>query len=457
MKPISIKIAYIGGGSRAWARELMIDLAQNDRLQGEVALYDIDEAAALKNARIGAALFDRPEAARRFRFRATPDLKDALKGADFVILSIEPGPTQMRYADLEIPARHGITQPVGDTTGPGGIARALRAIPLYTAFAHEIMRHCPRAWVINYTNPMTLCTAALYAAEPAIKAFGCCHEVFHIQDQVADRIAGWFDAPRPPRQEVQFDVAGVNHFTWVTSARWRGRDLMPSLLKVANDPASFRSRSAEARRNALKKRWFRSSGTVGLDLLRRFGALGAAGDRHLVEFVPWYAIDEAELHRWGVIVTPYRWRLERSRLADKPVEFYAGDRLEPSGEDGVKLIEALSGGRPIESNVNLPNRGQVTDLPLGHVVETNARFASDTVTPHTAAPLPIGARALVQRVVSVQAVTLQAALERDVGLAFQAILADPLVTVSTPVAWTMFRSMLDHLRTQLPGWRLPRR
>ena len=127
-------------------------------------------------------------------------MADALRGADFVVLSIEPGPTEARYADLVIPAKYGILQPVGDTTGPGGIARALRAVPIYTDFALKIERYCPKAWVINYTNPMTLCMAALYAATPKIKAFGCCHEVFHTQKRLAGLVAAWTGiSPTPTR------------------------------------------------------------------------------------------------------------------------------------------------------------------------------------------------------------------------------------------------------------------
>ena len=455
MKPIEIKIAYIGGGSRHWARDLLADLAQSTRLAGRVDLYDIDRRAAEKNAAIAAAIFQRPEARARFSARAVRRLSDALRGADFVVLSIEPGPTAMRYVDLEIPARHGILQPVGDTTGPGGIARALRAVPIYTEFGRQIAEHCPRAWVINYTNPMTLCTAALYAAAPRIKAFGCCHEVFHTQYQIAGLAAGWFGVPRPPRQQIEVELSGINHFTWMTGATWHGRDLMPRLRQLAADPGFFRSRAPAARANRSAERWFESSGLIAFDLLRRFGALGAAGDRHLSEFVPWYAVDEAQLHRWGVILTPYAWRLRRARQADQATACYAAKPLAPTEEEGVKIIEALAGNAPLDTNVNLPNRGQAPDLPKGHVVETNAQFRRDRVSPLLTRPLPAGAAALVRRVIDVQQLTLRAALERDTDLAFQALLLDPLVHLPVDESWAMFRSMLRLMRPYLPGWRPP--
>jgi alpha-galactosidase len=455
MKPLDIKIAYIGGGSRYWARDLITELALTPRLTGHIDLYDLNHGAALRNVAVAGRIYGRPEAVTRFRVRAVRRLADALKGADFVVLSIEPGPTEMRHADIVISARHGIVQPVGDTTGPGGIARALRAVPLYHEFGRAIAEHCPRAWVINYTNPMTLCTAALYAAAPGIKAFGCCHEVFHTQHDLARFVAKWFGVPRPPRQAIALDIAGVNHFTWTTAATWSGHDLLPKLQKMVADPACFRSRRAYALDLRRRQSWFEYSGLVALDLFRRFGALGSAGDRHLVEFVPWYATSEANLHRWGVILTPYAYRIARSRLPDKNLAHYARTPIKASEEEGVRMMEALLGLAPLDTNVNLPNRGQMADAPLGAVVETYAQLRRDRATPVMAGSLPPGARALVRRIIDVQALTQQAALARDVDLAFQALLADPLVRIPADDAWKMFTAMLRHLRVCLPGWRIP--
>jgi len=455
MKPLEIKIAYLGGGSRYWARDLITELALTPRIKGRIDLYDLNYEAAERNVAVADRIYGRPEAVTRFTVRAVRRLADALKGADFVVLSIEPGPTEMRFADIVIPERHGIFQPVGDTTGPGGIARALRAVPTYHQFGQAIAEHCPKAWVINYTNPMTLCTAALYAADPAIKAFGCCHEVFHTQHDLARFVAKWFGVPKPSRQAINLDIAGVNHFTWTTAATWEGHDLFPKLQEMVADPACFRSRRAYSQGLKKSQSWFKYSGLVALDLFRRFGALGSAGDRHLAEFVPWYATSEENLHRWGVILTPYSYRLARCRLRDKDLTHYSQTPIKASEEEGVRMIEALLGLQPLDTNVNLPNRGQLAAAPLGVVVETYAQLRRDKATPVVAKPLPPGAQALVRRVIDVQALTLQAALTRDVDLAFQALLADPLVRIPTDEAWQMFTEMLRHLRPCLPGWRIP--
>ena len=442
-----IKIAYIGGGSRNWARIVMTDLALCPHLTGELALYDIDRAAAERNVRRARHIFDHRDAKTRFETYATKTSAQALKGADFVFLSILPGPVEMMVNDLDIPARYGILQPVGDTTGPGGISRAMRAVPTYQDYAHQIMRFCPNAWVINYTNPMTLCVAALYAAEPEIKAFGCCHEVFGTQGMLAGVVADEMNVRRPKRQAIHTEVVGVNHFTFARRATWRGRDLYPTLRRKMRTRDFWKDRTDWSREQKRRGIYFASQELVAFDFLRRYGVLGAAGDRHLAEFVPWYAESEETLHRYGVVLTPSSYRLdqyrrppeaapaERARPKQKPA------RLKPSGEEGVGQLLALLGFRDLDTNVNLPNRGQIPWLPQGAVVETNAALRRDSVTPLATSAVPAGLAALIRRVVDNQQLTLAAAMAKDTDMAFQAVLNDPLCTIPTDSAWRMFKEL----------------
>ncbi|NQU10017.1 alpha-galactosidase [bacterium] len=446
-----IKIAYIGGGSRNWALSVMKDLALSSHLTGLLALYDSDHAAAERNVGRSRAIFGHPDARSRFNVEAARTPAAVLRGADFVMLSIEPGPIRMRYADLVIPLRHGVLQTVGDTVGPGGLCRALRTVPTKMAYAHLIMRHCPRAWVFNFTNPMTLCTQALYAAEPRIKAFGCCHEVFGTQFHLGEMIHRRFDVPPPPRSEIALDVAGVNHFTFATAAEWNGIDLLPLVRQEMRRRGFFADQTALSRRVWRRGEWWTGCRLVGHDLLRRFGALGAAGDRHLVEFVPWYIPDLKAAMRWGVLPTPYQWRVERAKI--RPVLPRRGEKLEGSGEEAARLMSALAGRGDVTSNVNLPNRGQLAGLPAGHIVETNARFRRDEIRPITAKPLPAALTELQRRVVAVQQLTLRAAIERDRDLALEALLLDPLTHIGSDQAERMLGEMLAYTRAMLPGWK----
>lgn len=454
---IEIKIAYIGGGSQGWAHKILADLALSPHLTGEIALYDINRLAAEQNAAYGAAVFAHPQAKTAFHVTVADSSRAALSGADVVFLSIQPGRVQLFANDLDIPAKYGILQTVGDTTGPGGISRALRSIPIYVHYAAQIAEICPEAWVINYTNPMTLCTQTLYTAFPEIKAIGCCHEVFGTQKRLAALVADRLGGERPPRQEIKLEINGVNHFTFATAASYLGEDIYPLLKDHIADEKLWEDQTKWSVERQKRQDYMPSKGLIAFNFLRLFGVLGAAGDRHLVEFVPWYLNSESELHRYGVRITPSSSRLKpRKPKLTAPFLIENGryiNDLVASDEESVAILHALFGFQDLETNVNLPNRGQSPDLPQGHVVETNASIRKNQITPLSAKPLPRPVHTFVQRIIDVQQMTLQAGLNLDKELAFEAILADPLCTIPIDTAWQMFSEMLCANREMLPGWK----
>ncbi len=454
MSKRSVKIAYIGGGSRGWAHVLMSDLALCPHLQGELALYDIDRPMALLNARWGRRVSESPQAASTWRYTVPRTLKGALTGADFVVASIQPGPIEMMEHDLNIPKEYGIIHPVGDTMGPAGLIRSLRAVPLYAEISAAVARYCPDAWVISYTNPMSVCVRTLYRVFPQIKAFGCCHEVFGTQSGLA-RLLEEYHGLRVKRDQIRVNVLGVNHFTWIDKAVCDDVDLLALVRRKMRQKGEVRRITEE---ECAQMGYFEGKRQVVYDLYRRYGVLPAAGERHLVEFVPFYLKDEETLHRWGVILTPYSYRTKRhwelpkefkKRLADQgPFE------LRRSGEEGVQQMMALLGLGDLRTNVNLPNVGQHEGLPRDAVVETNARFALDSVEPEFAGRLPAGVEALVARTVSNHEMIVEAGLTCDKHLAFQAVLNDPLTSLTTDSAWRMFRRMLRATAEMLPGWKI---
>lgn len=152
-----LRIAYIGGGSRGWAWTFMRDLALEPALGGTIVLYDIDKEAAKANEIIGNGISEREEAVGKWKYIVADTLKEALTGSDFVVISILPGTFDEMESDVHEPEKYGIYQSVGDTAGPGGMVRALRTIPMFVTIAEAIRDYASRAWVINYTNPMSLC------------------------------------------------------------------------------------------------------------------------------------------------------------------------------------------------------------------------------------------------------------------------------------------------------------
>ncbi|MBQ8052312.1 MAG: alpha-glucosidase/alpha-galactosidase [Lachnospiraceae bacterium] len=426
----NVKIAYIGGGSKAWARSFMQDLALAGDLAGEVALYDIDVPAAERNQIIGTKIQQKQEALSDFQYTVSGSLEEALEGADFVIISILPGTFEDMRVDVHVPEAYGILQSVGDTVGPGGVFRALRTVPVYEEFAEAIRKCCPEAWVLNLTNPMSICVKTLYRCFPQIKAFGCCHEVFHTQDFLCC-VLREMTGEKATRQDIYTDASGVNHFTWITEARYQNIDIMellPEFLDRYFDTGYYENGPAD--------QWTRDTFAYGnrvkMDLYKKYGALAAAGDRHLVEFVDnsWYLKDRETVKKWHFGLTTVDWRIaNQQRLIRESAEMAQGRMdvpLAPSGEALVTMLRGILGLETVITNVNLPNRGQMPGMPEGSIVETNCIFTNGFVDPIVSRPLPKGALALVRRNCDNIDLLSEGIAERDEDKIFASFVNQPL-------------------------------
>lgn len=457
-KVSGLKIAYIGGGSRGWAWGLMSDLVSCDDISGDVYLYDIDYEAAQHNEIIGNMYKDLEDAKSVWNYHAAKSAEEALTGADFVVLSILPGTFDEMESDVHTPEKYGIYQSVGDTSGPGGIVRAMRTIPMYEEIAENIKKYCPDAWVINYTNPMTLCVSALYRVFPEIKAFGCCHEVFGTQWVLMQAYESVTGEKIENRNEVKVNPVSVNHFTWLTEAKYKNIDLFPIY-------AEFAEKYAETGyTEKLDKNWmnnfFACSERVKLDLFKRYGYIAAAGDRHLAEFCEgkWYLEGPEKVREWGFGLTPVSWRKENlEERLQKSEKLRNGEEkveIKGTGEEGVNQIRALLGLCELVTNVNIPNRGQIPNLPMGAVVETNAVFRGNSLTPVVAGEIPKEIYPLVSRICAEQEVLKEAIAKRDLGMIFNAFANDPLVTCSYDDAKKLFKEMVMNTEKYLESYDL---
>ncbi len=449
-----VKIAYIGGGSRGWAWGLMSDLATAGDMSGDVYLYDIDYKAAKNNEIIGNKFNSTEGANTKWNYKAVKTIGEALTGANFVVVSILPGTFKEMESDVHAPEKYGIYQPVGDSTGPGGVIRALRTLPMMEEIARAVREFCPNAWVINYTNPMALCVKALYDTFPEIKAFGCCHEVFSTQKLMCDALEELRGIRPADRSEIRVNVIGVNHFTWLTEAKYRDIDVMPVYAEYAE---KYKDGIAEQDANWMNK-VFRCRNQVKFDLFRRYGVVAAAGDRHLAEFCngDWYLKNPEKVDDMGFGLTPVSWRweklaerLERSeRLCSGAEEIM----IEKTGEEGVLQMRAILGLGNFITNVNLPNAGQIPNLPMGAVVETNAAFSADSVRPLFAGNVPEGVYALVARNVDSQLLVAEAARTKTLEPAFRAFVNDPLTRVDVDDARTLFDEMIENTKEYLKDY-----
>ena len=458
-----LTIAYIGGGSKGWAHGLFSDLLSQDLLEGELHLYDIDVPAAERNLKYFEKLVNHNQGKVKSKWdcKVVNDIDAALKGADFVVISILPYTLDNMHHDVHYPEKYGIYQSVGDTVGAAGYSRALRTIPAYIFFAKKIRENCPDAWVINYTNPMSMCMNVLYREFPEIKAFGCCHEVFGTKNLLC-RIAGMyltlseegrkafmnadlkavkgelaklgkkFTHPKGCQQfgrdDIEANVQGINHFTWINKAAYKGLDLLPIYAAYIK---MFRENNAKILASpapAFMKR-IRNKENVKYALFERTGVAAAAGDRHLAEFAPEFLKEHVWADGFGLTPVWLRklfngFRTFTTKLADTPLY---SPKVKGTDEEGVMQMTALVGLQDMTTNVNLPNRGQLKNIVLGPAVETDALFSLDSVVPLDAGEMTPETAAMVNAHAQNQLDFIEAYFQRDVAALEEIFCRDPMV------------------------------
>jgi alpha-galactosidase/6-phospho-beta-glucosidase family protein len=430
------KIAFVGGGSYQWGPKIILDVALNEDLRGgRLVLHDINAEALDDMYDWGTKAVDQAEA--DLNLEKTLKLDEALEGADFVVLSISTGGLDATALDLEIPARYGVVQTVGDTVGPGGHFRALRNIPVVVDIAREMEKACPDAVLLNLTNPLTALTRAVTKAT-SIRAVGLCHELF----STLGMLSKMFDTPE---EAINVRVAGVNHFIWVTDVSVQGRDVTEGAFR--------RISGGEAREIALADAAgdtdpFVNTWGFRTELCRLYGYLPAAGDRHVCEFLPGYLRDEKERERLDLRVTTVDVRTERLAAdRDRVRRMIQGQEPIPTGRSREEISDVIAGlwtGEDSVNIVNLPNAGQVRDLPLGAVVETYGALNGTGASGIVFGELPPPVAALVHPHVFNQEAVVQAGLTGDRDLAFRAFLNDPLVG-NQPDASQIFEEMFEEM------------
>jgi len=422
-----VKITIVGGGSYAWTPTIVRDIVVTRELEGStICLHDIDPEALKLTARAARRCVRQAQA--KFKVQTTLSRHDALRGADYCILTISTGGLEAMRHDLEIPYKYGIRQPVGDTVGPGGLARALRNIPVVVGIARDMERLCPDAWLLNYTNPMTTLTRAVTKVT-SVKTIGLCHELYG----TIRSIRRWLDlAPEVP---IEAKVGGINHLPWVLDLSVDGEDGMEMLRKFV-------------RKNGT------SASGVKLELFKVYGALPAAGDRHVCEWFPYFLTKESNWGaKFGVELTTIEERYGWLKSARQRTQDLARGKepfdLKPSQEAASRLIAGLATGTHAVDIMNLPNRGQLPDLPRDAVVETMGTAGSMGAQGFAVGPLPRGIAGHLKKLVEMQELVVESALTGDRKMALEALLMDPLVKEYSS-AKRMLDQMLRATREFLP-------
>jgi alpha-galactosidase len=348
------------------------------------------------------------------------------------VVNISTGGFASMRHDLEVPARYGVMQSVGDTVGPGGIMRSLRNIPVFLDIARDIEQLCPDAWVLNLTNPMTAICRAL-TRETSVKTIGLCHEITGAQFTLSLLLDANF-------LEMTPTIAGVNHLPFLTKLDVAGTDGLEMLRELLDDGARADEPVAVAFPEALgspksegqpwTKRALLEQNRVKLELFTRFGVLPGAGDRHLVEFFPGFLTEESRWgERWGVELTTIEDReRDQQRHVRRFEEMLAADKVSsmPSGEMVAPVIQCRMLDQPGWFPLNIPNEGQVADLPIAVTVESICVADGNGARGRDAVRLPPAMAEHLRRVSVSQELTVEAAVTGDRDKVFEAMLADPL-------------------------------
>lgn len=425
-------IVLIGAGSVSFTRGLIADMLFSER-PWEVRLCDTS-AEALETAEgLARRMLDHRPA--DVILAADVDRRALLPGADAVVTTIAVGGRRSWETDVFIPRTFGIFQPVGDSVLPGGISRALRHCPVLVDIARDFAELCPEALFINYSNPMSaLCRAVRQATD--VPVIGLCHGVPHVQRYLAD-FAGL------PRGEVSSVAVGVNHLTWFLELRHRGADAWPQVRRTLEEQSGLEidretlgRHIEEAGQKDPEGRPLWTRQPLSWELFRTYGAFPAVLDRHVAEFFPPLCREGGYYGRTlGVETIAFEPVIEHGDTLSQahhdqargkaPLETgWATRRGLGEHEQLIEILEACWSDKPRVYSVNLPNTGQVANLPHGAIIECPALVDGRGFHPLAIGELPEGLAGILRRRISSQQLSVDAALSGDRNLLVQALIAD---------------------------------
>ena len=416
------KVAMIGAGSTVFATRLISDMLTYPELADStsITLVDVDQARLATTQAHAERAVEQVGAGMRIEAPATR--REALDGADYVIVMVMIGGVAPFEVDIQVPARFGIDQTVGDTLGPGGVFRGLRTIPFLLDLADEMAEVCPDALMLNYANPMAINCWAMNAATD-IETIGLCHSVQGTSRQLAQYC-------NIPADEVTYWVAGINHMAWFLRFEHQGEDAYPLIWQASEDPDIV------------------AQDPIRFDMFKHFDYFVTESSNHMSEYIPYYR-KNADLitkyipDKWDY---PNFWPVEREAAQEKVRRQVAGTEpleIARSHEYGVQIIHAIETDTTIRVNANVENTGLITNLPAGACVEVPCLVDKTGVQPCHVGDLPSQLAALNLTNTNVQEMCVTAGLAGDRRLAMQAVLLDPLTSaILTP---SEIQQMVDEM------------
>jgi alpha-galactosidase len=422
----------IGAGSAQFGIGTIADILRSKELEGSaIILHDINPDSLEMMRRTCQIAIE--ETKLDFSVEATTSRPDALKGADYIIISIEVGDRfKLWEQDFEVPRKYGNRQIYGENGGPGGLFHSLRIIPPMIEICEDIEKICPSAWVFNFSNPMSrVCLAVKRKFKGRLKFVGLCHGIYNLVLFLTPML-------NTPFMNLNIKAGGLNHFGVLLEATYKdtGKDAYPDIRKKA--PDYFRT--------AIKVNFIK-------EIMRVYGYLPYVTDSHFGEYVnwAWEWVDAKDIKK---DYEDYKLQCARSKQDLKRIverKKQLGSWLRPSGERVIPIIEGIiTNSKQYELAANLPNEeGFIENLPRDLVVECPFTVDRNGVHGVKLGRFPKGIAALIDSQASVQDLCVDAALTGSREMALQALLADPVVD-SLSSAEKMLNEILELQREQLP-------
>lgn len=422
------KITMIGAGGFVFPFRLIGDLVSFPALQSStLCLMDLDAERVSRTAAAARALV--AHHGLDTTIIETTDRREALRDADFVIITFQVGGIDSYRHDVEIPRKYGVDQAVGDTVGPGGVFRFLRSVPAYEAIAADALELCPDAQFINYANPMAMATGFLNAK--GISTIGLCHSV----QGTTRMLARTLDVPY---DEVNFVCAGINHQAWILKFEHGEEDLYPRMRETMSalhkrgraaadldDDNGDHSEAADAASN-----YEGGNEQVRTTLMNTFGYFQTESSHHASEYLPYFRKDPETVLEY----IPQRWDYyeicaahDLSGDIEEQLEKLKAN-LDPSVEYGASIINSVVTGVPCVVYGNVPNDGLISNLPAEACVEVPCLVDRNGVQPVAIGALPPQLAALNRSNIGLQTLAVEAALTDTREHVFHAVALDPLTS-----------------------------
>lgn len=428
-------ITLVGAGSRVFGFNMATDICQTPVLKGStIRLVDVDETRLAEMKRLFDLVSDL--SGSELRISAYKDRRKALPGSDFVILSVARERIKRWEMDLKISRKYGITEVQGECGGPGGLSLTLRNIPLVLEIARDVERLAPKAMILNFTNPMTRVCLAL-TRYTKVKAVGLCHGLFFMQAMLS----------RLAKRSVEVKGCGINHFNWISSARWADskKDALPQLMALLS----------KAKPSAIKELLY------ARDLAEIFGQVVSPDDIHITDFLHHWRGTKNGLNR-AYQLPPKEmahYRADGARWETRMKSYLKGEKNPLnevkglSGEGAIPIIASSLGlSRAYhEIAANIPNCGAIANLPDDAMVEVPARISTKGIAGEPMGDLPLGIRSLITRQLDIAQLAVEAAVEGNTGKALQALAIDPIIT-DLSIARGYLKDVLRAHKGMLPNF-----